>query len=254
MNYRRVTATAVALLLGTVFAAAQGTPQRQQGSSSTDRGGQGGQMQGQEQPQGSEQGQPGQRNQTDGQRGNSRAQGQPRDRQTTGQSENQQGQQPRGEGGNSRAPGQPGQTSGQREQGRTSGQGQREPGQASGQQNPQNQTTGQERNERGPNQGREQSPTTGQGSRAAGSATITTEQRTRIRETVLKGGKAPRVSSVNFSISVGTAVPRSVKLVVVPREVVEIHPAWRGYMYFVYEDEIIIVNPRSHEIVAIIEA
>ena len=26
---------------------------------------------------------------------------------------------------------------------------------------------------------------------------------------------------------------------------VEIQPAWRGYMYFVYEDEIIIVEPRT---------
>jgi hypothetical protein len=35
---------------------------------------------------------------------------------------------------------------------------------------------------------------------------MSTEQRTKIRETVL-GGNAPRASNVNFSVSVGTTVP-----------------------------------------------
>jgi hypothetical protein len=83
--------------------------------------------------------------------------------------------------------------------------------------------------------------------------TLSTEQRTRIRDRVLVGGKAPRVSSVNFRLSVGVAVPRSVQVITVPEEIVEIHPAWRGFLYFVYEDEIIIVDPRTHEIVDVLE-
>ena len=39
------------------------------------------------------------------------------------------------------------------------------------------------------------------------SVSFTTEQRTKIRETVLRGGNAPRVSKVDFDIKVGTAVP-----------------------------------------------
>jgi len=34
---------------------------------------------------------------------------------------------------------------------------------------------------------------------------------------------------------------------------VEIEPAWRGFEYFMVGDEIVIIDPRSMEIVAIIE-
>ena len=47
-------------------------------------------------------------------------------------------------------------------------------------------------------------------------------------------------------------VPRSVKFVAVPATLVEIHPAWRGYRYFVVDDEIIIVEPRTLKIVAVL--
>ena len=91
--------------------------------------------------------------------------------------------------------------------------------------------------------------------RGAGAAvSLTTEQRTQIRTTVLQGRSVPRVTNINFSINVGTVVPRTVKLVAVPRVIVDIHPEWRGFLYFVYEDEIIIVDSRSHKIVAILEA
>jgi hypothetical protein len=81
--------------------------------------------------------------------------------------------------------------------------------------------------------------------------TLTTEQRTKVRETVLAGSNVPRVSNVNFSISVGTTVPNTVHIVAVPTVLVEIHPEWRGYMYFVVGDEIIIVD-RNHRIVAVL--
>ena len=38
-----------------------------------------------------------------------------------------------------------------------------------------------------------------------------------------------------------------------PATLVEIEPTWRGYMYFVYNDEIIIVEPRTLEIVAVLQ-
>ena len=80
--------------------------------------------------------------------------------------------------------------------------------------------------------------------------TLTTEQRTRVRETVFKSG--PRVTNINFAISVGTVVPRTVHFAPLPASIVEIHPAWRGYDYFVYNDEVIIIEPHSHKIVEII--
>jgi Protein of unknown function (DUF1236) len=86
---------------------------------------------------------------------------------------------------------------------------------------------------------------------ASSNVSLTTEQKTTIRNTVINTG--PRATSVNFSVRVGIAVPRTVKFAPVPATIVEIQPAWRGYMYFVYEDEIIIVHPRTLKIVAVIE-
>jgi hypothetical protein len=87
---------------------------------------------------------------------------------------------------------------------------------------------------------------------AAGPASLTTEQKTKIRTTVL-AANAPRVTNVNFSVNVGTVVPRTVRLVAVPAPLIEIHPAWRGYMYFVHGDRIVIVEPRTLRIVTILE-
>jgi hypothetical protein len=82
--------------------------------------------------------------------------------------------------------------------------------------------------------------------------TLTVEQKTKVRETVLRGGNAPRVTNVNFNISVGTVVPTTVRVVELPPVLIEYYPDWRGYFYFVYNDEIIIVD-RNHHIVAVLE-
>ena len=94
--------------------------------------------------------------------------------------------------------------------------------------------------------------TTGQGA-AAGSANLSTEQRTTIR-TVIKQQNVQPVTNVNFSISVGARVPRTVHFYRFPVELVRIYPRWRGYDYFLVGDQIIVVNPRAHEIVAVLEA
>lgn len=91
-------------------------------------------------------------------------------------------------------------------------------------------------------------------SNAGASASLTTEQKTKIRTTVIESKSAPKVSrsSIKFDIRVGTVVPRTVHYVAVPSTLVEIHPAWRGHMYFVVDNELIIVDSRGH-IVAIVE-
>jgi Protein of unknown function (DUF1236) len=85
---------------------------------------------------------------------------------------------------------------------------------------------------------------------------LSPEQRTKIRETVITRSDAPRVSrsSINFELNVGTAVPHSVHVVVLPDEVITIHPAWRGYMYFLVGDEIVVVEPGTLRIVAVLPA
>lgn len=92
--------------------------------------------------------------------------------------------------------------------------------------------------------------TTGQG--AGGAAKLSTEQRTKITSVI----KEQHVQSVhlNVSVSVGTRVPESVHFYPVPVEVVNIYPEWRGYDYILADDTIVIIDPHTHEIVAIIEA
>lgn len=93
-----------------------------------------------------------------------------------------------------------------------------------------------------------------QGAQTGASVSLTNEQRSQIRVSVLQSGSAPKISrsEVNFNISVGTVVPRTIRFVTVPETIVRIQPAWRGYLYFVVDDEIIIVEPRTHKIVAVL--
>jgi hypothetical protein len=91
------------------------------------------------------------------------------------------------------------------------------------------------------------------GQAAAGPKMLTTEQRAKIR-TVVKEQKVQSPSSVNFAVSVGTIVPRSMTLYPVTPEFITINREWRGFEYFLIGDQIVIVNPRTLEIVAVVEA
>lgn len=93
--------------------------------------------------------------------------------------------------------------------------------------------------------------TTGQGA-AAGSAKLTTEQRTKITTIIRQHKVEP--AHLNVSVSVGTRIPTSVRVYPLPVEVVVVYPEWRGYDYILVGDQIVIINPRTHEIVAIVEA
>src|SRR5262249_7090953 len=91
----------------------------------------------------------------------------------------------------------------------------------------------------------------GSSSTTSKSVSLTTEQKTTIRQSVLTSS-APRVTSVNFDVRIGTVIPRSVHLVAVPSTLISIEPRWRGYRYFVYNDEIIIVEPDTLRIVEVL--
>jgi uncharacterized protein DUF1236 len=87
-----------------------------------------------------------------------------------------------------------------------------------------------------------------------GSVRLSEDQRSQIK-TIVGREHGPRLGkNVNFSISVGTRIPRNVHFVVLPEEIVRIVPQYRGFDYFLVEDEIVIVDPRTLEIVAIIPA
>jgi hypothetical protein len=79
------------------------------------------------------------------------------------------------------------------------------------------------------------------------------QQRTRIRETVIDARGAPRIDHVDFNVAVGTVVPRTgVRFVPVTPALVQIEPAWRGYNYFIYEQELVLIDPATMTIVAVI--
>jgi hypothetical protein len=87
---------------------------------------------------------------------------------------------------------------------------------------------------------------------AGAGAKLSTEQRTRI-STVIKEQNIRPATNVNFAISVGTRVPREVSFHPLPVEIVNIYPDWRGYEMFLVNDQIVVVNPRTLEIVAVLD-
>jgi hypothetical protein len=78
------------------------------------------------------------------------------------------------------------------------------------------------------------------------------EKRTQI-VSAIKSEKIEETTNVNFNISVGTAIPASVRFHPLPARIVEIYPEWRGYDVIFVHGQYIIVRPQTREIVYIIE-
>lgn len=80
------------------------------------------------------------------------------------------------------------------------------------------------------------------------------QHRTEI-DRVVNASDAPRADRVDFNVRVGTVVPRrGVRFVAVPETLVQIEPRWHGYYYFVYENQVVVVSPRTMRIVAVLPA
>ena len=94
-----------------------------------------------------------------------------------------------------------------------------------------------------------------QGNASGMHAKLTDEQRTHIRDTVIRASGAPRMDRVDFDVTVGTVIPRDrIRIIPVPEMLVQIEPEWRGFLYFVYEDEVVVVDPNDMRIVAVVPA
>jgi hypothetical protein len=90
----------------------------------------------------------------------------------------------------------------------------------------------------------------------AKSVELNSEQRTKISQTIKQQSNLKRVSrtEVNFTINVGAVVPRTVGLVVLPAPIVAIVPQFRGYLYIVVDDQLLIIHPTTYEIVMVLPA
>ena len=72
----------------------------------------------------------------------------------------------------------------------------------------------------------------------------------RISETVSRASLAQPERNLNISIRVGETIPPRVRLYRLPPEIVSIEPEYRDYEYFATDDDVVIVEPRTHRIVS----
>ena len=130
--------------------------------------------------------------------------------------------------------------------------------QGQGQMDQKERTTQQQGTQKNQVQGQDQKQGTQQGAQqgtsgSAKSVQLSSQQRTKIQAT-LKTQKVERVTNVNFTIRVGARVPHTVRYYPLPIEIVEIVPEYRGYYFVLVGDEILIIDPDTFEIMAILPA
>src|SRR5262245_924752 len=127
---------------------------------------------------------------------------------------------------------------------RTKGSARTEPGEQG--------TKGAQTEQRGRKQPTDQTAKGGSREGSNGRVQLSEQQRTNLHESIHKERNVNRVDRVNFSVNVGTRVPRSVRLAVLPATVISLVPQYRSYRYFVANDEICIVDPNTYEIVEVV--
>ena len=76
------------------------------------------------------------------------------------------------------------------------------------------------------------------------SVNINDQQRTRVTQSISRLNVQP-LTTLTSRLTVGTSVPRDVRLQTLPSDVVEVVPQYRGYNFFVVRDEIVIVEPST---------
>ena len=82
-----------------------------------------------------------------------------------------------------------------------------------------------------------------------GSITIAPEKRTVIRQQL----STAKPVTVKEKVSVGWTVPETVELQTVPDTIVSDIPSVKGYRYFVYNDDVVLVDPKTRKVVTIVE-
>lgn len=83
---------------------------------------------------------------------------------------------------------------------------------------------------------------------------ISVKQQTEVRQVIREVHVEP-VRETNFTVSVGTTIPRKIRLEPLPPRIIEIVPQYKTYRFFILADgRIVIVNPTEFTIVYIIAA
>ncbi len=84
------------------------------------------------------------------------------------------------------------------------------------------------------------------------SVQLSETQRTQIKNIVVKDRNVARVDNVNFSVNIGVAVPRTVHVEVLPTDIVEIVPEYRGFDYVIVGNQLLIIDPNTMLIVEVL--
>ena len=92
------------------------------------------------------------------------------------------------------------------------------------------------------------------GSAGGRSVELSERQRTQIKGLIVKGRNVPRVNSSNFSVAVGSAVPRDVHVAPLPPDVIRVVPEYRGFDYVVVRDQLLIIDPDTMKVIAVLPA
>lgn len=84
------------------------------------------------------------------------------------------------------------------------------------------------------------------------SVQLSGDKRDRVQSGFRSHGDIKHETNVDVSISVGTRAPRSWAFVPVPIAVIEVVPEYRGYVFAYVEDEYVVCDPDTYEIVAVL--
>ncbi len=90
--------------------------------------------------------------------------------------------------------------------------------------------------------------------RAGKNVQLSADKRDRVQSSFRSDLKLKRESRADVNISVGSRAPRSWAFAPVPATVVEIVPEYRGYVVAYVEDEYVICDPNTYEVVAVLPA
>lgn len=81
---------------------------------------------------------------------------------------------------------------------------------------------------------------------------LDSEKRTEVQSVFRSHESEAIVRDIDIDVRVGVVVPRSVTLHAVPAEVIVLVPDYRAYRYFIYDDQVIVVDPDTLEIVDVL--
>jgi hypothetical protein len=86
---------------------------------------------------------------------------------------------------------------------------------------------------------------------AAPAPQISPDQESKIRDSV-RNAKVDHVAKLAIPLTVGAEVPRNLHFYPFPKEVAEIAPEYGSYFYVVAAEKIVVIDPLSYRIVAIL--